>query len=97
MPVTRKKPHILPPHWTWARGGDPSLWGEEVGPGKTAAGKREEALPVPLPAALLYSFSPRKDDRFIKSHSRKPLPDPADSNRDLLDRLNEAIHAKHFA
>lgn len=60
VPVARKKPPSLPPDWTWARGGDPSLWREEVRPGKTAAWKREAALPFPLPAARFYSFSPRK-------------------------------------
>jgi hypothetical protein len=73
--VTRKKPHSLPPDWTWARGGDPSLWREEVWPGKTAAGKREEALPFPLPAAQLFLLS-KKGWLLFKLHSRKPLPDP---------------------
>lgn len=74
MPVTRKKPHSLPPDWTWARGEDPSLWGEEVWPGKTAAGKREEALPFPLPAARLYSFSPRKGGSFVSYIPGSPYP-----------------------
>lgn len=75
MPVTRKKPHSLPPDWTWARGGDPSLWGEEVGrAGKTAAEKREAALPFPLPDAQLYSSSPRKGGCFVSHIPGSPYP-----------------------
>lgn len=53
-PVTRKKPPTLTA-WIWERGGDPCLR-EEVNPGKTAAKKREVALPSGA-AQFLLSFS----------------------------------------
>lgn len=73
--MTRKKPPTLPPTGLGPEVETPAcLWGKEVRPGKTAAGKREAVLPFPLPAAQLYSFSPAASlqERVAASLSQIP-------------------------
>lgn len=81
MPVTRKKPPVLPPTGPGPEVETPAcLWGKGGQAWYDSCREKGGGLALPIASCstlflLSLGLSPRKGGR-VKSNSRKPLPDP---------------------